>query len=422
MVPIKGMGKSFLIKEDMVKKVLCGIIASCAFASLSALDLPFFSGYAGILGDITSDSASSTFDPQMTTQAFFSGQLDFGGVLFMRGELFLKTSDILEKGVFEDTDSKFRVNEFSITFHQKAVSTSHFFSLFMGNYEPIGSDMFLQRQFGIKPITSLVTESWNGLCGSTVYPFYGIGGSYVMHFESPIAVGVYAFANKDDATDENVFNADLRFACVFRNFSLDLSAGLAFPHEQSITETGENVVLLIRTETLHAGLNMLVGNRYSLSLFTQAGFSNLDVNPEQSSKLNIDADDMYLLVEPRLVTRQFQLNLTAFSIPQESIDKMLYLHDTLGANVCIVTDHLYIENTNFTFGIHTTLSFPGKTFMDASDYANILSWDRNLYVTPFTSMPLLGGTLRASVSVNCLDIADNWMSAIKGSVGYRTQL
>lgn len=405
-----------------MKKVLCILLISLTVSTLFAMEMPFFSGYAGIAGDITSNSSSSTLDPQMKTQAFFAGQFDINGNFFLRTELSLKTEDLLEKGLFTYTNSKFRINELSATYYGKSVASSHFFSLFLGNYESIGSDLFLQRQFGIKPITSNLTESWNGISGSSVYPFYGAGGSYVLHFEQPFALGIYAYACKDENIEENVFNADLRFACAVRNFTLDFSAGFAFPHEQSISETGEKIVLLIRTETLHAGMTMLVGNRYSTSLFVQAGFNNLDLNPESSSKFTIDSDDMYLFVEPRISTRMFDLNLSLFSIPQESVDDMIYLHDTLGANLCIFTDKLYIENTNFTFGIHTTLSFPSKTFMSCiSDYANILSWDRNVYVTPYTSMPLFSGDLKASVSVSALDLASNWMSAIKACVGYKTQ-
>ncbi|MFA6937671.1 MAG: hypothetical protein WCQ67_05520 [Treponema sp.] len=405
-----------------MKKVSCIILISLAVSTLFAMEMPFFSGYAGISGDITSDSSSSTLDPQMTTQAFFAGQFDINGNFFLRTELSLKTEDILNKGLFNYTTSQFRINELSMTYYAKSVASSHFFSLFLGNYESIGSDLFLQRQFGIKPITSNLTESWNGISGSSVYPFYGAGGSYVLHFEQPFALGIYAFACNNEDTDENVFNADIRFACAVRNFTLDFSAGFAFPHEQSISETGENVVLLIRTETLHAGMTMLIGNRYSTSLFVQAGFSNLDINPESSSKFKIASDDMYLFLEPRISTRKFDLNFSIFSIPQESVDEMIYLHDPLGANVCIFTDKLYIDNTTFTFGIHTTLSFPDKTFMDCvQDYANILTWDRNVYLTPFTSMPLFSGTLSGSVSVSCLDLTSNWMSAIKGCVGYKTQ-
>lgn len=406
----------------MVKKLLCTVAATLVMTALFALDSPFFSGYAGIMGDITNDSSSTDFDPKMTTQAFFAGQFEFGGSFLLRSELAFKTGDILEKGIFEETSSTFKVNELSITFHQSSVSASHFVSLFLGNYESIGSDIFLQRQFGIKPINSLVTEGWNSTSGASVYPFYGIGGSYVIRFEQPFAIGLYAFANKNEDTDENVFNIDLRFACVRRNFSFDFSAGFAFPHEQSISETGENVVLLIRTETLHAGFNMLLGNRYAFSVFLQAGFTNLDLSPDSSSsKFSIDSSDIYLFFEPRISTRQFSLNLAVFSMPQESIDDMIYLHDTLGANLCIVTDHLYLENTNFTFGIHTTLSFPDKSVMDAvEDYANILTWDRNLFVTPFTSMPLLNGQLKSSISVSCLDLATDWKSAIKATVGYKT--
>ena len=408
-----------------MKKILCILSAFLLpLSSLFAFDMPFFSGYTGILVNGANNNTSTTFDPQITTKSYFAGQLDFSGKFLLRGEFALKTADILEKGIFKDTDATFRVNELSATFRHGSLNASHFFSLFLGNYESIGSDMFLQRQFGIKPITSLVTENWSGLCGSTLYPFYGVGGSYVIHFEQPFAIGAYAFANNDDNTNEQVFNADVRFACVLRSFSLDFSAGLAFPHEQSISETGEKVVLLVRTETLHAGCNMLIGNRYAFSVFMQAGFSNLDIKPESGSTLTIGADNMYLFLEPRLSTRQFTINLAMFSIPQDTVDSMIFLHDPLGVNVTVYTDHLYIENTTFTFGIHTTLSFPDKTFMSiVSDYANMLSWNRNLFVTPYMNMPLLNGTFKASATVNCLGLAStSWLSAISATVGYKTQL
>jgi len=421
-VPILYWESLFSPWRNIVKKIIGIFAAFFSSTLLFAVDLPFFSGYTGVIENI-SNSTSNTFAPTMKTDAFLSSQLDFGGVFLVRGEFALKTDDILAKGIFQDTAATFKVNEISATFRYGSLTSSHFFSLFLGNYESIGSDMFLQRQFGIKPITSPVTESWVGLCGATLYPFYGIGGSYVIHFEQPFAVGIYLFANNDEATDEQVFNTDLRFACVLRSFSVDFSAGLAFPHEQSISETGENVVLLVRTETLHAGCNMLIGNRFAFSVFMQAGVSNIDINPEKTSKLTINADDMYLFFEPRIATRLFTANLSAYSIPQESVDNMIYLHDPLGANVSIYTDHLYIENVNFTFGIHTTLSFPGKTFMDiVDDYANMLTWTRNLYVTPFLSIPLFSGTLKFSASANCLSIPDEGFSAFNGTIGYKAQL
>ena len=180
-----------------MKKLICAVTAALSLAALSALDFPYFSGFAGIMGNFSNDIETTKFAPELNGKMFFAGQFDFNGRFFIRSEISVNTEDIIETGIFENTGAQFKINELSFTFHQSAITTSHFVSLFMGNYEPIGSDVFLQRQFGISEISSFTTETWNGLCSSKLYPFYGIGGSYVMHFEQPVATGLYLYENED---------------------------------------------------------------------------------------------------------------------------------------------------------------------------------------------------------------------------------
>ena len=67
--------------------------------------MPFFSGYAGLLTNLSLDENGADFDPTITTETFFNGQLDFSGVFILRGEFFLQTTDITNQNLFDDAFS-----------------------------------------------------------------------------------------------------------------------------------------------------------------------------------------------------------------------------------------------------------------------------------------------------------------------------
>lgn len=401
--------------------ICCASACFCAVQNMYAA--PFFSGYAGIKDDVTSDPDSSSFDPVMTAQAFFAGQIAFSPNFLVRTELSVQTADILKAGLFKDTDATFCIDELSLTYRHQLLNTSQYFSLFLGTYEPIGSDLFLQRQFGIKPISSHITESWLGLHGSVVYPFYGAGGSYVIHFDkAPIASGIYIYENHENDNDDAEMNVDFRIASVMQYFTVDFAAGLGAPLE---TKNGDaNVILLINTLYLHTGINMLIGNSYTSSLFLQGGFANLPVRAEDTST-KLDSSDIYLIAEPRLVTRQFQAHLTMFSFPQETADKLVFIDDTFGFNLALFTDNLYVRNTNVTFGFNTTLSFPGKNFLDLSDKLALFDNDGyNVRVSPYVALPVMTGTLHLMLQATITDFirGESWPSALEFNIGYKAQL
>ena len=50
------------------------------------------------------------------------------------------------------------IDEFSIIKRGVLNDSSNYFSVFMGTYDPIGSDIFLQRYFGITPIASKIAD------------------------------------------------------------------------------------------------------------------------------------------------------------------------------------------------------------------------------------------------------------------------
>ncbi|MBE6353424.1 hypothetical protein [Treponema sp.] len=419
-----------------MKRLLSILMAAFMTTAAFALDMPFFNGYAGLLGNMTGKKDADSYDPDIDIEAFFSGQLDFSGKFLARGEFYISSEDLLQNDLFEETTQNnaiFRIEELSATYKMSTTASSHYFSVFLGNFEPIGSDIFLQRQFGIQPVTSKLTASWHSLSGASVYPFYGSGISYVYHPESSGAFGLYFYMNKQTEEDEtkNVMNLDLRLAKLFSNLTVDFSAGLGFPVENT-DENGNKVFLLVREIQLHAGMNFLLGNRYTTSFFMQGGFNKFVLSSDNETSHKITFADLYFLIEPRLTLRLFQLNIAAFNIPRESAEHMMYLKratdkdenitNLLGLNANVVTDHLYLGNTNFTFGIHSTLILTDSDFEALKDDPKVvLDWNYEIYVTPYVSMPVLGGTMNASLAASILDFKDDWKSAVDFSLGFKTR-
>lgn len=406
-----------------IKSLLFGAV----FATLSLFVCPSaravtFSGYAGIKGDVTQDASSDSIDPELSIQSYFAAQFDFSSDFLIRTEFSIRTDDIINTGLFEDTEAIFCIDELSATYIKPFLGITQYFSLFVGTFEPIGSDVFLQRHFGIKPIASLITENWLGLKGSTVYPFYGVGASYVIQMNAkPVATGIYIYKNDENEEEENQINLDLRFSSATNFFSVDLAAGIGAPLN---TKNGsEDVILLIDTLYLHTGIDVLIGNNYSNALFVQAGFDNLPIKAEDDV-LEIDADDVYLLVEPRLYTQKYKAHLSMFSLPEKTVEKLVFVEDTFGFNLSIFTEKLYIKNKDFTFGFHTTVSFPDKNFYYAIKHTgDLFSDDVNYKISPFVSFKLLGGIFKTMLQVKLNQMnGDDWQNAVKLNLGFKAQL
>ncbi|MBO4403806.1 MAG: hypothetical protein J5780_00525 [Treponema sp.] len=420
-----------------MKKIIFILAFFLAGTAAFSFDMPFFSGYAGFLGDIAHDKDRKDFDAEFRMESFFSGQLDFSGNLLLRAEFYMATQDLVDSNLFEESESEnafFNLGEVSATFKLSTYRSSHYFTLFMGSFEPIGSDIFLQRQFGIQPIGARFTESWHSLSGASVYPFYGTGISYVYHPENSGAAAIYAYMNKQTFAEETrkVLNADIRVARLFPNLTLDLSAGVGFPLENT-DANGNDVVLLIQEVQLHAGFNILLGNRYTSSLFAQGGFTDFVLaSSSENSKKTISFSDLYFYLEPRFHLRKAQIHLALFNLPRDSADDMLYLkeiinsdstiNNLLGVNLCTVTDNLYIGNTNFTFGIHSSYMVTNADLEEfKKDFKAIKNWDMKLYITPFLSVPVLGGTMNGSFTVNVFNLKNDIHSSLMGTVGFKTQ-
>lgn len=398
-----------------MKNILYTIFAlfTMLFSAAAGFAAPFFTGYAGALASLKPVKDSSK--PNLTAQAFFAGQIDLSGVFLLRTELSVQTDNISANGIFHDTPASFRIDEISATARFTSSGMSHFVGLFVGEYESIGSDLFLQRQFGITPIGSRIAETWRGLSGTSIYPFSDIGLSYVMRMHSPKAAGIYVYTN--DKEDLMNINMDVRFGAVYRYATFDVAAGMSFPIENK-TDAGEKVFLLIRTMDLHTGFSLLLGNTRTTSLFLQGGVKKIRVKPAADEQV-LKLEDLYFIIEPRFAAENFHLNFTLFNFPPESVtDELFYVLNPIGCNLAVYVDNLQLGTALLTSGVHATFSAGNTTL---SNISHVSPDELSLQLAPFVSARIFGGTCNIAVKLDVFKLA-SWYDSFKFTAGYKVLL
>lgn len=383
-----------------------------AFAEIS------FNGLAGAVGTLCSDPEKDNFDLQLKLQTFFAGQFNLSDNLMVRGEFTVKTSDLIEKSVFKEIDTKFQIDELSLTFRSSGFELTNYLSLFIGTYEPIGSDIFLRRYFGINPIASRLTESWLGTAGSVIYPLIGAGLGDVLHFSSqPIAIGFYAYVNHE-LNDSYVFNIDARIGMVYRYMKLDFSTGIGAPLN---TKYYNDAFIVVNKLYWRAGINLLLGNPRNFSMYVQTGASEIPFS-KNNKKIAFSNVKTYILIEPRLNISALNFALAAYSLPSETVSSLLFIDDTLGTALNIYTDGFHINNQIFVFGVNTSFSFPEKKLTDLKDFPSFFPDNFNIGIAPYISTKVLNGNLNLMAKVNVMDIVrGKWFRGLGISLGYKTQ-
>ena len=383
----------------------------------------FFSGYTGIKADADFADESGAFDMQLKLQSFFAGQFNLANNLIARVEFSMRTGDIIDNTIFNKTPADFKIDELSLIRRKEFEKSTNFFSVFAGTYEPIGSDLFLRRQFGIEAISSKITESWLGLSGSIVCPLFGIGLSDIVRFSrAPVATGGYVYVNRENPDNNFVLNADARFACACEYFILDAAAGINSPMKNK-NGAGEDVLLLIDSLYAHAGITMLIGNNYTpCSLFMQAGAYDLPLK-KGSDTFSFDAESIYLLAELRIRASSYRAMFAAFSLPSDTVEELLFIRDTLGCNLTLCNPSVYIGALRFEFGIHGTLSFKDKTYIDVKDFVDLFASVPTITTAPYAMTKIGRGECRTMLQVRIADLIEHsFAAAFECNFGYKMQL
>lgn len=399
------------------KHILC--FTAALFITTGLFATTSFSGYAGGKLNYSANPEAEEYDPDLKLQAFFAGQFNFSQNLWSHMEFSIDTGDLLGESLFHETDSKFQIDEISLITRMNLSTSSNYISAFMGTYDPIGSDVFLQRYFNIKPIDSKLTESYLGLAGSILYPHFGIGISDVLKlYTAPFALGGYVYVNHEDK-DYYVLNTDLRTATVMNYFTCDFAFGLGIPLANKYR--GEDVIIAVEKLYWHAGTTILLGNNYTNSLFVQAGIYNASFTKQKDNSV-VAPEDIYLLIEPRLLFKNTHLNLSIYSLPPDTVKKLLLLEDTLGMNLNFYSEASLNGSNTLTYGSHLNLSVIDKNFIDLKDFSNISENGYNLNLTPYITSSFLSGELHLQATFRLMEfVRGKGERAVSVDLGYRTK-
>lgn len=400
--------------------ILLALTASSIFAS------PAFTAQTGAMlqNTASTDEEEGKYDAHLNLSAFFSGQLNFTESLWGRMEFSLQTEDLIEKELFTSTGAQFQIDEISLIKRSPTLNGYNYFSAYMGTYDPIGSDIFLQRYFGIEPIGTKLAESYLGIAGSILYPHFGIGISDVIKLkEKPIAYGAYLYMNNENS-QYYIINADARFATSLRYFTMDLCAGIGAPLYD--TYKGESIFLVISKVYLHAGTTILIGNNYTTSLFFQGGLFNTSL--EKGGKITPAADSIYLLLEPRFRTTNSHINISIYALPQKAVNKCLFLDDTMGVDINIYSETIPIKAKLYTMGIHVNTGFPNYTLLSfkKDNIPNVVEDLKNMNfdinITPYVATDIFNGQINGQIKLKLMDFVNKeWYEAVSAEIGYRTK-
>ena len=395
------------------------VLAAIFYISTEVFAATSFSGYAGGKLNYSANEEAEDYDPDLKLQAFFAGQFNFSQNIWSHLEFSIDTNDLLAQSIFHETESLFQIDEISLICRANMYSNANYFSAFMGTYDPIGSDIFLQRYFNIKPINSKLTESYLGLAGSILYPHFGVGIADVVRlYNQPLAFGGYIYLNHEDE-DYYVLNADIRFATVLNYFTCDFAGGIGIPLADKYR--GEDVIIAVEKVYWHAGTTILLGNNFTNSLFMQAGIYNASFRAKEESAI-VAPDDIYILFEPRFLINNAHLNVTFYSLPEETAKELLYVNDTLGLNVNAYAESSLSGINSFTYGSHVCVSLIDKTISDLKDIMDVTTDDLNITVTPYIESEFLSGQLHLQATIRLMDfMRERAGHAFSVDLGYRTK-
>ncbi|NLC93566.1 MAG: hypothetical protein GX677_08920 [Treponema sp.] len=379
----------------------------------------FFSGNAGGKLFFQANPEKTSFEPDLTLQAYFAGQFNFSKNIWGHLEFSINTGNLISSNIFHETDSKFQIDEISLTFNSNHLTKQNYFSVFAGTFDPIGSDVFLQRYFGIDSIASNLTQNWLGLGNSVIYPLFGMGLADVMVFKNkPVALGAYLYFDHENFTNF-IFNADLRFACAFRYLTWDISCGLGIPVQQQNIVDYPDLIIAIDKLYWHAGTTFLVGNKNTQSLFIQAGVFNASFKGGTTGPI-FDTDDFYILFEPRFKFKDTNVNFSVFNLPPDTVDEMMFVQTTLGFNLDI---NVAITKTikPLKIGINLSGGFVGQTIFNLSNIDSTFLSSMNFGISPYFTKSILSGDFHFMLSVNYMPLAQkDWYKMFGVDIGYKT--
>lgn len=388
------MGKFFGDTRTMTRTRFFSIISLIILISLAPACLVAESSLSAFAGAKIDLIPVQDNIPELKVNGVFAAQYNMNNTFLFRSSFGIRTDDIISNGFFQDTPSYFSINELSVSYKLPTSVIAQQLAIFMGKYESLGSDEFLQKNFSTFNYASHIFSKELSVFSEGLVSYSGIGLSYSMKFQSPEAFGFYFYYDKK--YDFNFLNFDLRFASAFDTVLLDVGLGAALPLESTDADDSE-VFLLIRRCDLHAGFSLLLGNNPVTNLFIQAGIQRIQIKPMPDTS-TISLKDLFIFVEPRFTGNFIHCNVSFFCVPETQISELPLIPQPIGCDIHLSSPEFILINRPSAFGLHTAIAC-GLT----DDYE---LKDLDLQITPYLDCDVLGGTFNLMLMFHPFSFSD----------------
>jgi hypothetical protein len=283
---------------------------------------------------------------------FFDGQIDFWKVASAKFSFSALGEDIVPFGITKEKTTdvtgavgqdaqgnavatvtktnpvSFTLEEVSLTFHLRRDIWHWYISLFAGEFESPGTDVFLQKYFGADPVSSVFMQRRIYQKGTPLYAIDGLGLGIAWRFGPPFAISLYASVPADlnflTNDTSRLASIDLRFAGAFTKCIFDITAGGALPNAAAAANVAAANPAAAPAPgfALNLGASFLFGNPTANSTLLQIGLRGWDPAATQTDAtgqtMPFDFDTIYFLLEPRFTGGTMNFSLALFVLPKNS--------------------------------------------------------------------------------------------------------
>ncbi|WP_059369800.1 hypothetical protein [Treponema endosymbiont of Eucomonympha sp.] len=440
---------------ERVRKAACVLAFASAVIGAAALDS--FSGTVELATGVTM-LEEHKLAPILSENFSLVGQVRIADFAQVRFDVSAYAPNFFPGAFFNAQDSHkqqpsspaafFHANELSFTFQQWLSC----YSLFVGVFEPFGTNDFMRAQLGTPSFASLLVQKRFGSEGAALYPSPGFGVSYAQRLDAPLAWAAYAGITERDydkvyahgerdpayvpdfAGTEKItkLDFDVRAAGAFPLVSFDASFGLGIP-KQTLSRkkiplpdnSGNQQRLLLRGWELRGGLSVLAGNSYVQSVLVQAAVPHFWVGKVTANTPHPETtvDDIFFLLEPRFALDPLRFVITTYSAPEsvyngeENDSGLFYITEPLGMNVAVFAEP-YSAARDVTDRIGVNVTFASKKTLSGRSVAAVGERGFGIYAAPFCSFAVFGGTLDAAARVDVCGLSV-WQDSFEMRLGYR---
>lgn len=175
----------------------------------------FFNGSAGVEGSIfldtepvqagaVEDGAEPTKKIGVGAQAFFTGQFQFGDKLLLNAGFSVDAPDFGNTLLTQlppsirPFNAFFSLDELSFAYRYGIDNNLGQVSLFLGEYESFGTDVFLRRYLGTKEVSPDILTKEFAVDKISIIPIDGFGLSLNTKYQAPIATAFYLSYTQED--------------------------------------------------------------------------------------------------------------------------------------------------------------------------------------------------------------------------------